>query len=213
MDLKLLTNLPCVTKGGKPMHLAIVTSIHLLRTEAPLRLHILGSLGLLEINEDRKLNTREEIPIDERIITPFVVRPKHIICILLRLQSLVALNSQNFVGDSLQLKRVIVEYYASLHGLKTDEATEPYVKGSPKLVDEQGFAGMGKRQPSPDTEQGKRDEVIPIHDKINLGLWHLLGSAEAEGVPEGAASRHHISFGERGAIACVWGHNFLGISS
>ena len=74
------------------------------------------------------------------------------------------------------------------------------------------LTGMDKSQPSPDTEQGKRDEVIPIHDKINLGLWHL-GSAEAEGVPEGAANRHHISLGERGAIACVWGHNFFGISS
>eukprot|EP01083_Nonionella_stella_P022355 61858_1 len=70
MSLELITELHCVGKCRKPVHLAIVASIHLMRTNASLDLHFLGSLGFLEINKDRKLNTREEIPINESIIPP-----------------------------------------------------------------------------------------------------------------------------------------------
>mmetsp|Transcript_12236 Transcript_12236/g.22020 ORF Transcript_12236/g.22020 Transcript_12236/m.22020 type:complete len:107 (-) Transcript_12236:717-1037(-) len=85
MRFKLLANLPHVGKGGKPMHLSIVTSVHLVRAKASLSLHVLRGLGFLEINENGELNTREEIPIDERIISPLVIRAKHIIRVLLGL--------------------------------------------------------------------------------------------------------------------------------
>mmetsp|Transcript_19418 Transcript_19418/g.41492 ORF Transcript_19418/g.41492 Transcript_19418/m.41492 type:complete len:293 (-) Transcript_19418:114-992(-) len=201
VGLELFADLPHVGEGGKPMHLTVIAPIHLMGADASLGLHILGSLGLLKINEDGEMNAREEIPIDERIISPLVIRPEHVILVLLGLEPLVALQAQNLVRHGLQLECVLIEDHPGLHGLIADKGSEPQVKGSPEIIDEQRVAGMEERQPDPDQEQRERDGVIPVRDVIDPGLRRAVGSAE--GVPEGAADRHHVGPGERGAGADV----------
>lgn len=53
------------------------------------------------------------------------MRPKHIVLIFLGLQSLVTLQSQNLVGNCLELEGTLVEYGASPHGLHPNEGSEP----------------------------------------------------------------------------------------
>jgi hypothetical protein len=48
------------------------------------KINAFNYLGLLEVHKNRKMNTWEEVPVDERIVSPFVLSSENIVLPLLR---------------------------------------------------------------------------------------------------------------------------------
>ena len=92
------------------MHLTIIATIHLASTQASFNLHLLGRLGLLEINEDGEVNAWEEIPVHKCIVFPLIISSKYIIFPFFWDQTFVRLNAQVFVRNGSKFKRVIGEH-------------------------------------------------------------------------------------------------------
>lgn len=85
------------------------------------------------------MNTGEEVPVHERIISPLIVRSEHIILHLFRNQILIRCNAKVLVGNALEFEGILVKDSPCFHCLHADEGAKPEVEGSPEEID----VGMG----------------------------------------------------------------------
>lgn len=81
-------------------------------------------LSLLEINKNWKMNTWKEVPVDERIIPPFVLSSENIVLPLLRDKTFVGCDTKVLISGTLELERVFGEYCTSPHRLHANKGTE-----------------------------------------------------------------------------------------
>jgi hypothetical protein len=88
------------------------------------KIDALNYLGFLEVNKNRKMNTWEEVPVDERIISPFVLSSENIVLPLLRDKTFVGCDTKVLISGTLELKRVFGEYCTSPHRLHANKGTE-----------------------------------------------------------------------------------------
>lgn len=70
----------------------------------------------------------KEIPVNKRVVAPLVIGSEYIIFPLLGNQPFVGVHAQILVSGALELKRILRENSASLHGLHPDERSKPEVE-------------------------------------------------------------------------------------